>query len=50
MGIEIDAARNATHAAVVSSDRARAKVMVVPSNEELVMARAALQLAPAGPT
>jgi acetate kinase len=41
MGIEIDQARNAANATVVSADRARTTVMVVPTNEELVMARAA---------
>lgn len=41
MGIEIDHARNAQHATVVSSDLARTTVMVVPTNEELVIARAA---------
>ena len=41
MGIEIDHSRNASHATVVSSDLARTTVMVVPTNEELVIARAA---------
>lgn len=43
MGIEIDHARNAIHARVVSSDLARTTVMVVPTSEERVMARAARQ-------
>lgn len=41
MGIEIDHASNAANAPVVSSDFARTTVLVVPTNEELVMARAA---------
>lgn len=41
MGIEIDHARNANHATVISADLARTTVMVVPTNEELVIARAA---------
>ncbi len=41
MGIEIDHTRNAANAAVVSSEVARTTVMVVPTNEELVIARAA---------
>lgn len=41
MGIEIDHARNAAHARVVSSDFARTSVLVIPTNEELVIARAA---------
>lgn len=41
MGIEIDPARNAKHARVISSDLARTTVMVIPTNEELVIARAA---------
>lgn len=41
MGIEIDHARNAANEAVISSDLARTTVMVIPTNEELVIARAA---------
>jgi acetate kinase len=41
MGIEIDPARNAIHANVISADLTRTTVMVVPTNEELVIARAA---------
>jgi acetate kinase len=41
MGIEIDHARNAANDRVVSSDLARTTVMVIPTNEELVIARAA---------
>ncbi|MGL4236078.1 acetate/propionate family kinase [Tabrizicola sp.] len=41
MGIEIDHARNAANERVISSDIARTTVMVIPTNEELVIARAA---------
>jgi len=41
MGIEIDPPRNAANDAVISSDMARTTVMVIPTNEELVIARAA---------
>lgn len=41
MGIEIDHARNAANERVVSSDLARTTVMVIPTNEELVIARGA---------
>jgi acetate kinase len=41
MGIEIDHGRNAANDRVISSDLARTTVMVIPTNEELVIARAA---------
>ena len=41
MGIEIDHAANAANAPVISSELARTTVMVIPTNEELVIARAA---------
>jgi acetate kinase len=41
IGIEIDHGRNAANDEVISSDLARTTVMVVPTNEELVIARAA---------
>lgn len=40
MGIEIDHAKNAGNAQIISSDLARATVLVLPTNEELVIARA----------
>jgi acetate kinase len=46
MGIEIDHARNAANERVISSDVARTTVMVIPTDEELVIARAARALAP----
>jgi acetate kinase len=41
MGIELDNARNAVHSqeAVISADSAKVKVLVVPTDEELVIAR-----------
>jgi len=41
MGIDLDHARNDAGATVISSDHARTTVMIVPTNEELVIARAA---------
>ncbi|NIY73785.1 acetate/propionate family kinase [Marivivens donghaensis] len=41
MGIEIDHSRNDDNAQVISSEMARTTVMVIPTNEELVIARAA---------
>lgn len=41
MGIEIDHSKNAVNARVISSDLARTTVMVIPTNEELVIAQAA---------
>jgi len=41
MGIELDHEKNDANALVISSDLARTTVMVVPTNEELVIARAA---------
>jgi acetate kinase len=44
LGVEIDAARNASHAAVISTDHARVVVRMIPTDEELVIARAAYRL------
>jgi acetate kinase len=41
MGIEIDHGRNAANDEVISTDLSRTTVMVIPTNEELVIARAA---------
>jgi acetate kinase len=41
MGIEIDHGRNAANETIISSEFARTTVMVVPTKEELVIARAA---------
>jgi acetate kinase len=44
LGLEIDAARNDRHAAVISSDHSDVVVRVIPTDEELVIARAAYRL------
>ena len=41
LGIELDEEANARHGQVISADGSRVTVMVVPTNEELVIARAA---------
>jgi acetate kinase len=41
MGIALDPARNQANDRVISSDRATTPVLVIPTNEELVIARAA---------
>ncbi|MCM2561718.1 acetate/propionate family kinase [Lutimaribacter sp. EGI FJ00015] len=45
IGIELDEDANAQNASVISSDLGRVRVMVIPTNEELVIARAAARLA-----
>lgn len=51
MGIEIDHSRNAANSRVISSEMSRTTVMVVPTNEELVIARAARRaIAPVAPS
>jgi len=39
LGIEVDLARNASHAPVISTDASRVTVHVIPTNEELMIAR-----------
>lgn len=41
IGIDLDPAANDAHAAVISQVRSRVRVMVIPTNEELIIARAA---------
>ena len=41
MGIDLDQTRNAANERMVSSDLARTTVLVIPTNEELVIARVA---------
>jgi acetate kinase len=48
LGITLDAAANRTHARVISAAGARTEVLVVPTNEELVIARATRALALGG--
>lgn len=45
MGIELDHGANAANARVISSDLARTSVMVIPTNEELVIALATRAIA-----
>ncbi len=44
LGLELDAARNAAHAPVISTDASRVYVRVIPTNEELMIARSTSQL------
>jgi acetate kinase len=39
LGVALDAERNAQHASVISSDASRVTVRVIPTNEDLVIAR-----------
>ena len=44
IGIELDHARNQANETVISTDFSRARVMVIPTDEEIVIARAAYAL------
>jgi acetate kinase len=44
LGLELDAARNAVHAPIVSAQTSRVLVRVMPTNEDLIIARQTLQL------
>ena len=44
LGVELDAAANARHAAVISAPHSRVRVGVEPTNEEWIAAQAALEL------
>lgn len=44
LGIAVDDARNSVHASRISSDDAPVQVLVIPTNEELVIARATAKL------
>ena len=48
LGIELDRARNADGARVISADLSRARVLVIPTNEELVIARASARMLAGG--
>ncbi|MFN2426773.1 MAG: acetate kinase, partial [Candidatus Binatia bacterium] len=39
LGMEIDDAANATHATLISTKKSRISVWVIPTNEELMIAR-----------
>jgi acetate kinase len=50
LGLELDEARNQAGETVISSDRSRVRVFVIPTNEEMMIARhTARLLASAGP-
>lgn len=44
IGLELDHDRNDSNARVISTDFSRARIMVIPTNEEIVIARAARRL------
>jgi acetate kinase len=44
LGIELDRSKNRSNACVISSDLSRVRVLVIPTNEEIVIARAAARL------
>jgi acetate kinase len=44
LGIEVDEKRNATHAAVVSPEHRPVAVRVIPTNEELTIARSGVRI------
>jgi acetate kinase len=44
LGIELDAGRNAAHAPVISTTTSRVVVRVVPTDEDLIIARHTLRL------
>jgi acetate kinase len=39
LGLQVDAARNAAHASIISSDASRVAVRVIPTDEDLMIAR-----------
>ncbi|MEP6917890.1 MAG: acetate/propionate family kinase [Acidobacteriota bacterium] len=49
LGVELDGSRNATDASVISTDASRVTVRVIPTNEELMIARAVHRLLDLGP-
>ena len=50
LGIELDAKRNAETAAVISQDDCRVKVRVMPTDEEVMIARSVSRVLALGPT
>ncbi len=48
LGVELDTHRNQTHATVISSDRSRVRVFVLPTDEERMIARYTLGVLGAG--
>jgi acetate kinase len=49
LGIEIDPARNAAHAAIISTASSRVTVRVIPTDEELMIARSVSRVLGLGP-
>ena len=49
IGIELDRGRNAQNAGVICTELGRTSVLVIPTDEEIVIARAARHLAAAAP-
>ena len=49
LGLEIDAARNAEHAAVISTAASRVTVRVMRTDEELMIARSVCRVLGLGP-
>lgn len=45
IGVELDANRNRTGETIISSDRSRVQVLVIPTNEELMIARHTAKIA-----
>jgi Acetokinase family len=44
LGIELDGRRNAAHASVISSDASRVAVRLIPTDEQLMIARSVCRL------
>ena len=44
IGLELDRERNARNDTLISTEMSRARILVVPTNEELVIARAGKRL------
>ena len=44
LGMELDATRNRENGQVISTDRSRVRLFVIPTNEELMMARHVMRL------
>jgi acetate kinase len=49
LGIELDDGRNSAHAAVISAEASRVTVRVIPTNEELMIARSVSRVLRLGP-
>ena len=49
LGIELDEARNQAGGTIVSSERSRVRVLVIPTNEEMMIARHTARLLAGSP-